>query len=207
MVASDGDNNGVGVVYVYTGSGSSWTYVATLSPSDGGAQGASDAFGYSVAVSSGLIVVGSVLHNYDGAVYVYQNGGSYGLEAEYQDPGAGYHDFFGSTVGITSSSTVVAGAPFENTDEGAVFAYTAIGGNWPATPTDTLTAPGGSPGYGDLFGEGLAVSSKTVVIGAPGAPGATAPPPATDHLRGLGARPERSMSTRSSAAASSRRPN
>lgn len=186
MVASDGDNNGVGVVYVYTGSGSSWTYVATLSPSDGGAQGASDAFGYSVAVSSGLIVVGSVLHNYDGAVFVYQNGGSYGLEAEYQDPGAGYHDFFGSTVGITSSSTVVAGAPFENTDEGAVFAYTAIGGNWPATPTDTLTAPGGSPGYGDLFGEGLAVSSKTVVIGAPGAPGATAPPTCNGSSAGAG---------------------
>ena len=40
-----------------------------------------------------------------------------------------------------------------------MFAYTESGSVWPATPTNTLTAPGGSYGYGDIFGEGLAVSS------------------------------------------------
>lgn len=136
-------------------------------------------------MSSGIIVVGSVLHAGDGAAYVYKNGGSYSQQAEFTDPGAAGNDFFGSTVAISSSTDVMVSAPFEDNDEGAVFSYTLSGSAWQTTPTATLTDPEGSSGYGDLFGEGLAVDGSTMVIGAPGAPGAS--PPATCSGSGAGA--------------------
>lgn len=179
VVGAESANSDIGAAFVYTGSGSTWTFVTELTPGDGTAN---DSFGYSVAVSSGLIVVGSVNHSTspltgEGAAYIYTNGGSYSQQAELIDPGAATNDFFGANVATLSTSTVLVSAPFEDADEGAVFAYTESGSVWPATPTNTLTAPGGSYGYGDIFGEGLAVSSTTVVVGAPGSPGAT--PPAT----------------------------
>jgi hypothetical protein len=189
VVASAHDNSDIGAVYVYTGSGSTWTYEKTLTPSDGVAN---DTFGYSVAVSSSTIVVGAVLHSSapsypfaEGAAYIFQNGGAYTQEAELVDPGAAEGDFFGSAVAI-SRSTVLVSAPFEDNYEGAVFAYTENGSTWPTTPTDTLTAPGGSYGYGDLFGEGLAATSNTLVIGAPGAPGAVPPPTCNGSSAGTG---------------------
>jgi hypothetical protein len=113
---------------------------------------------------------------------MYTNGGSYSLQAEFTDPGAAYPDFFGSTVAIVNNATVVVSAPFENDSEGAVFEYTESGSTWQTTPTQTMTDPGGLPlgsnGYGDIFGEGLAVDGSTIVIGAPGDPGATDPVPA-----------------------------
>ncbi len=182
VVGANSDNDGIGAAYVYTGSNSTWTYVTTLIPSDG-VYG--DGFGFSVAVSSGIIVVGSVDHSSPptypfgvGAAYVYANGGTYSQVAELIDPGAEY-DFFGSSVAISSNSTIEISAPTENSDEGAVFVYTESGSVWPSSPTQTLTAPGpeGAPGYGDLFGEGLADNSMTMLIGAPGDPGATVPVP------------------------------
>jgi hypothetical protein len=35
VVGADGDNSNIGAAYVYTGSGSTWNRVATLTPSDG----------------------------------------------------------------------------------------------------------------------------------------------------------------------------
>ena len=55
------------------------------------------------------------------AAYVYTNGGSYSKQAEFTDPGETTNDFFGSTVAIASNTDVMVSAPFELTDEGAVF--------------------------------------------------------------------------------------
>jgi hypothetical protein len=52
---------------------------------------------------------------------VYTNGGSYSKQAEFTDPGETTNDFFGSTVAIASNTDVMVSAPFELTDEGAVF--------------------------------------------------------------------------------------
>jgi hypothetical protein len=169
VVGGNGDGTQGGAVYVFTGSKSSWSLAATLNPSDGNT---GDGFGYSVAVSSGIIVVGAVDLNGDGAAYVYTNGGTYSQVAEFTDPGQTDDDFFGSTAAIDNNSTVMLSAPFENDSEGAVFEYTESDSIWQTTPTATLPAPD-SNGYGDIFCEGLAVDGSTMVIGAPGNPGAT----------------------------------
>jgi hypothetical protein len=188
VVGAESANSGIGAAFVYTGSGSTWSEEAELTPSDGAVN---DSFGYSVAVSSGTIVVGSPDHSTspltgEGAAYVFENGGSYAQEAELIDPGAATNDFFGGHVATLSMTSVVVSAPFEEAGEGAVFVYTKHGSSWPSTPTDTLGAPGGTDGYGDIFGEGLAVSASTLVIGAPGSPGATPPSTCSGSSAGVG---------------------
>ncbi len=187
VVGGNGDDNGDGSVYVFNGSGSHWTYVTTLIPSSPQAY---DGFGYSVAVSSGIIVVGAPDYEVGGtqvgAAYVFTNGGSYTQQATFVDPGAAANDFFGSLVAVESSSAVMVTAPFENGEEGAVFEYTESGSNWQTTPSTTFTAPGGSDGYGDIFGEGFALQGSTMVIGAPGAPAAPAPSTCSGSSAGAG---------------------
>ncbi len=65
VVGAPYDNGGVGAAYVYTGSGSSWSQVAELVPTNG-VDG--DYFGYSVAIDSGTIVVGAPCHSANVAV-------------------------------------------------------------------------------------------------------------------------------------------
>ena len=215
VVGANSDNGGIGAVYVYTGSGSTWTYVTTLIPSDGVSD---DSFGYSVAVSSGIIVVGSVDHSSppsypfgEGAAYVYTNGGTYSQVAELIDPGAEY-DFFGSSVAISSNSTVEISAPTENSDEGAVFVYTESGSVWPTSPTQTLTAPGprARPATATCSAKAWLstrppCSSVRLATRVPLLPF----PPTATHLRARGAQQARFMctSTMQPAAVGRKRPN
>ena len=187
VVGSEGANNDNGVAYVFTGSDSSWTYATTLYPSGVtlndclSTSNVCEEFGASVAIQSSTIVVGAFGAGASyGAAFVYTgSGSSWTQQAVVNDPGQVAGDYFGIDVAVQSSSTVIVGAWGENSDEGAVFVYTESGSVWPTSPTQTLTAPGpeGAPGYGDLFGLSLAVSSTTLAIGAPGDPGATSPVP------------------------------
>ncbi|MGB7051051.1 MAG: hypothetical protein WBG41_05735 [Acidimicrobiales bacterium] len=188
VVGSQGANNDNGAAYVFTGSGSSWTYATTLSPAGVtlndclSTSNVCEEFGASVAITSGTIVVGAFgAGANDGAAFVYAgSGSSWTQQAVISDPGQTANDDFGIAVAISSSSTIMVGAFGENSYDGAVYVYNKGGSGWPTSPSDTLTAPGpeGAPGYGELFGLSLAVSSTTMVIGAPGDPGATSPVPA-----------------------------
>lgn len=108
VVGGNGDGSQGGAVYVFTGSGSSWTYEATLNPSNGYS---GDGFGYSVAIGDGIIIVGAPDYDGEGAVYMFTNGGMYSQQATFVDPGAAGNDFFGSLVGVASSSSVMVTAP------------------------------------------------------------------------------------------------
>jgi FG-GAP repeat len=64
-----------------------------------------------------------------------------------------------------SGGTVVVGAPFANSNKGAVYVYVAPSGS-PAQ-TAKLTASNGASGDG--FGTSVAIQGNTIVVGAPGA--------------------------------------
>ena len=95
VVGAPFDNSGIGAAYVYTGSGTSWTQVAELTPSNGVAD---DFFGSGVAIKSGQIVVGALCHsasaNYcTGAAYVFTgSGATWHQQAELDDPGQATND-------------------------------------------------------------------------------------------------------------------
>jgi hypothetical protein len=169
VLGAPSDNSGIGAVYVYTGSGRTWTQEAELTPT-GGASG--DFFGGAVAIDSGNIVVGAWSHNGDeGDAYVFAYSGSGATfiakqKAVLTDPGLASNDTFGYTLAVSGSSIEI-GAPGENSNAGAVYVYTGSGKVW--TLEATLADPGATPN--DSFGYDLALSSATMVVGAIGAAG------------------------------------
>ena len=74
-------------------------------------------------------------------------------------------DSFGSSVAV-SEKTVVVGARSADSGTGAVYTYVKGVSGWPKKPAVTLTDPAAT--FGDEFGSFVAVSGKTVIVGAYG---------------------------------------
>ena len=72
---------------------------------------------------------------------------------------------FGTSVAI-SGSTIVVSDPLTNNNSGEVYLYVKQSHEWPLTPTVTLVDPLGATDDG--FGNAVAISGDTIVIGAPG---------------------------------------
>lgn len=128
---------------------------------------ASDWFGYRVAVSAdgSTVVVGAEeVDSQRGAVYVYRWNGSSWVEIKLtaSDPAAG--DSFGYSVSVSADGNiVVVGAPGDDSQQGAAYAYRWNGSTWAET---RISAEDGVAG--DRFGNSVAVSgdSNTIVVGA-----------------------------------------
>ena len=75
-------------------------------------------------------------------------------------------DFFGISVAV-DEDTIVVGAQGDESDQGAAYVYTKPNTGWVTTSTAAkLTASDGAAN--DEFGESVAVSGNTVVVGAEG---------------------------------------
>ena len=127
--------------------------------------GAVDLFGESVAVSGDTAVVGAQLGlGGAGAVNVYvRTNGVWARQATLTAAdGAAGHEF-GMTVAI-SGGTVVVGAPDHEASGtgGRAYVFTRSGTTW--TLQQELAAPDGASG--DFFGNSVAVSGDTAVVGA-----------------------------------------
>jgi predicted amidohydrolase len=140
-----------------------------LEPSDAGE---SDNFGSSVAISGDTVVIGSPLDDGaagidQGSAYVFvRSGGVWSQQQKLEASDASVRDFFGNSVAI-SGDTVVVGAPLDDAvgDEGQGSAYVFVrnGGVW--SQQQKLEAS--DAGIADLFGQAVAISEETVVVGAP----------------------------------------
>ena len=126
---------------------------------------AGDEFGYSVAVSGTTVVVGAPGNSSGGAnsgrAYIF-NAVTGALVATLTEPSPAANDQFGDSVAV-SGSTVVVGAPGNSaagTDSGRAYVYDAGTGALVATLADP------SPAAGDFFGNAVAVSGTTAVVGA-----------------------------------------
>ncbi len=101
------------------------------------------------------------------ANFVWASGGKVQQLAELMALGGADGDGFGSTVAM-SGNTIVIGAADHNESMGAAYVFVKGLGGWTnATQTAMLTASDGQ--FSDLFGESVAISGDTVVVGAPGA--------------------------------------
>ncbi|MDD5559066.1 choice-of-anchor tandem repeat GloVer-containing protein [Candidatus Methylomirabilis sp.] len=167
-----------GAAYVFVKPGTGWatmTETAKLTASDGAA---SDAFGYSVAVSGDTVVVGAYGDNIgsnsnQGAAYVFVKPGSgwattstFTAKLTASDGAAG--DEFGWSVAI-SGDTVVVGADTDtigsNTYQGSAYVFVKPGTGW-ATMTQTAKLTASDGAASDVFGTSVAISGDTVVVGA-----------------------------------------
>jgi predicted amidohydrolase len=169
---SDDDAPGgtdAGSAFVFVRSGGVWTQQAHLFASDAEEF---DYFGSSVAISGDTAVV--VAPNDDtpggtdaGSAYVFVRSGSIWKEQAhlFASDGAAF-DVFGNVYVAISGDTVVVGANSDDTpagtDAGSAYIFVRSGGVW--TEQAHLFASDGAAD--DLFGQCVAISGDTAVVGA-----------------------------------------
>jgi hypothetical protein len=137
-------------------------------------------FGEAIAVSGRTLVAGTPNHKAastdleQGAAYVFTapvSGWAHAKQiAMLKAPRDQSEELFGRSVAI-STRTIVIGAPFREVDghagEGAVYVFVEPASGWShAPPPLKLTATRGQTD--EFFGESVAISGNTVIIGAPG---------------------------------------
>ncbi|KAL1521282.1 hypothetical protein AB1Y20_020951 [Prymnesium parvum] len=181
-----------GAAYVYTRSGTTWTFEAYVKAPNAGAN---DWFGYYVSLSGDTLAVGAFREDScttavsttadtgngctdAGAVYVFtRSGTTWTFEAYIKAPNAGVGDWFGFPV-FLSGDTLAVGSPYEDsceanvsttaatdnlcTDAGAVYVFTRTGTTW--TLEAYVKAPNASAD--SLFGDYVCVLDDTLAVGA-----------------------------------------
>ncbi len=181
---ADDSADSSGAAYVFTRTGSGWSQQAFLKASN---SEANDWFGRSVAVSGNTLVVGAYGEDSNatgvnatlnggagtqadnsstvsGAAYVFtRSGGVWSQQAYLKASNSGPSNLFGSSVAI-SGETVVVGSEGENSSSGAVYVFTRSGGLW----SQQAYLNASSTGAVDSFGNSVAVSGDTLVVGAHG---------------------------------------
>jgi FG-GAP repeat len=161
VVGAPGKNSFTGAAYVFVASGSTWPQQAKLTASDGAMN---DEFGFAVAVSGSTAVVGAPYKSSStGAAYVFVRSVStwsqLALDLLASD-GASF-DLFGLSVAI-SGSTAVVGADGKNSYTGEAYVFVVSGSS--SSQQAKLTASDAVAG--DRFGNSVAISGSTAVVGA-----------------------------------------
>jgi hypothetical protein len=158
-----------GSAYIFEWNGSAWVQQAKLVASDAAA---SDRFGRSVAISGTTVVIGAADDNGPGgtpvltragmgSAYVFVRSGSTWLQQAKllaSDGAAG--DNLGFSVAI-DGDTIVAGSPLDD-GRGSAYVFVRSGSAW----TQQAKLLAGDPLAGDRFGNSVAVSGGTALVGA-----------------------------------------
>jgi FG-GAP repeat protein len=168
FTATVNGNTSQGAAYVFTKSSNTWSQSQKLTANDGGLF---DNFGAAVALDGETIVVaanGATVggNPAQGAVYVFtfSNGTWTQTQKLTANDGAAY-DNFGLSVAL-EGSMILVGSPRaavgSNAAQGAVYVFTESNGSW--TQTQKLAASDGAAN--DSFGESVAISNSTALVGA-----------------------------------------
>jgi hypothetical protein len=87
------------------------------------------------------------------------------LLATMANPNIGSGGFFGNSVGISGTTAVVGDFRSDPNSNGTASVFVRNGSGWPTTPTVILDDPV-TANAGDQFGNGVAISANTIVVGA-----------------------------------------
>ena len=159
-----------GRAYVFVGSGASWSQQRKLTAQDAGA---TDVFGFSVAISGNTAVVGAFGDDGgggagSGSAYVFvRDGTTWSRSIKLTASDAATQDSFGFSVAVSGGGAKVVVGAYLDDDAGPqsgsayVFLRTATN-TW--TEEAKLTASDAAAG--DHFGRSVAVSGDTAVVGA-----------------------------------------
>jgi len=162
----DPNGGGSGSAYIFRFNGSSWVEEQKLTASDGVAY---DHFGYSVGISGDTTVIGAFGDDPNGkasgSAYIFRFSGSSWVEEQKLTASDGAEaDRFGWFVGI-SGDTAVIGAFWDDDSgdrSGSAYIFRFNGSSW--VEEQKLTASDSAAG--DYFGNSVAISGDTAVIGA-----------------------------------------
>jgi hypothetical protein len=190
IVGAYNDDDGgpdCGSAYIYRRVGGDWVEEAELLPSTGGPN---DWFGYAVAVTGDMAIVGAQLADDNGldsgAAYIYRLGSAIGgwiEEAKLVASDGAAGEWFGCAVAL-SGDVALIGATCDDDNggfSGSAYVYRFDGARWieeaKLLPSDggrsdsfgysvALKLYASDAGMGDLFGYAVAVDDSLAVIGA-----------------------------------------
>ncbi|MDE0506987.1 MAG: hypothetical protein OXI86_23155 [Candidatus Poribacteria bacterium] len=157
-----------GSAYIFARSGKNWKQQGKLIAGDGAA---GDAFGFAVSIHGTTAVVGAPKDDDDGSnsgsAYVFvRDGNSWNQHLKLVPQNLGKSSAFGEAVLIVGD-TVIVGAPGHTHGDtrfaGAVYIFTREGDAWRQKAKLTANDAAAS----DRFGNSLALSGKTLLVGAP----------------------------------------
>jgi hypothetical protein len=166
FVGALGRRSSAGAVYVFTGSGSSWSETQVLTASDAAAQ---QRFGSSLASSGTELLVGApgrAVAGLGGAgsAYVFSLAIAAGSWSETQvlaAADAAANDSFGGAVAATPLTAWI-GATGRGSGAGAAYVFSRSGAAW--SQSQTLTPADAAAG--DAFGGAVALTATTALVGA-----------------------------------------
>lgn len=172
VIGSDWDFYNTGAAYVFVRSGSSWTQQAKLTANDANV---TDNFAANVSVSGDTIIAGAVnsvrtAAGAAGSAYVFtRSGGVWTQQAKLTASSGAPGDHLGHGVSV-SGDTAIVGTRCDHveTNIGAAYIFVRSGTAW--TQQAKLTASDAA--MGDMFGNSVAVSGDTAVVGSIGTQGA-----------------------------------
>jgi uncharacterized protein (TIGR03437 family) len=166
VVGAVGDDNARGSAYVFVRSGAGYSLQQKLVAADGVA---GDEFGDAVAISGDTIVIGADrVNGARGAAYVFtRSGGAWSQRQKLAGDATGFQNEFGVSVAI-DGDTIVIGARGDDigavANQGSAYVFVRSNGNW--IRQQKLLAGDGSAN--DIFGDAVAISGETIVVGARG---------------------------------------
>ena len=175
-----------GAAYVYTRSGTTWSQQAYFKASNTettGGPGVGDEFGSSVAISGDTAIIGAPWENSSstgvdsipnesghsrGAAYIFVRSGTIWSQQAYLK-GSTSAQNFGKSVAVSGDTAVVghlydSSGPYDSSASGAIYIYVRSGVTW----SQQAYLKASNPGVNDAFGQSVAVSGETVVVGAGG---------------------------------------
>jgi prepilin-type N-terminal cleavage/methylation domain-containing protein len=156
--------NYTGAVYIYTGSGATWTLRTTIAANPDGSVW--DDFGEAVDLQDGTLVVGAPRDNgavsQSGKAYVYTgSGATWTLQAQLAAPDGARGDLFGKVVALDGDTVAVA-APEKASRTGAVYVFDRTGTTWSAATKLGFSGAGADA----QIGSSLALDGDTLAVGA-----------------------------------------
>ncbi len=161
-----GNKRGIGQAHVFLRTGWGWDYTQTIRPSDGERI---MFFGNAVDIQGLTAMIGAYSDDNDvgngGSVYFFQQGDVSFFEMQKLRPSDHeQNDQFGISLALDGDVLVVgSNEPCCPDRPGAAYIFERVAGVW--AQTKILGAGDGQ--NGDVFGEGVAISGDTVIVGAP----------------------------------------
>ena len=155
-----------GAVYVFTGSGATWTQQAKLTTTDVVDEAC---FGSSTAIDGDTVVIGSYMDDYkgtdSGSVYVFtRSGTSWSQQARLAAADGAASEHFGYSVAVLGDTALIGARRDgeKGTSAGAAYVFARSGATW--SQEAKLTAADGAAN--DYFGISVALAGGTAVIGS-----------------------------------------
>ena len=160
-----------GAAYAFVRSDGIWTQQAKLTAPDGSDF---EYFGYAVAVSNQTAVIGTPLADVGavsqaGAAHVFSRlDAAWTRQVRLVASSGAFGDRFGQSVAVHGDTAVVGAVTDDvgpNADQGSAWVFSRVGRAWVGPDLQMFASDGAG---GDNFGQSVAISGDTAVIGASG---------------------------------------